>query len=751
MKGIKKTVVSAALCLIAGIAAQYFAGCAGQRVEAAARAEMKIMCFNVMHCEGMDGRLDIARTAARIKAEDPDFACLQEIDWRTARVGGVDEPGELARLTGMHATFAKAIFYKGGQYGVMMLSREKPVSVEKIPLPGAEPRVLLICEFKDCVVATSHLSVAAKKDREASVPIIRNAFAKYSKPVFFTGDWNARPNSEVLKEFRKFLNVFSVQTVNTFHGQSSQGPQTPEDARTPFCIDYIAVDIANAGKFKVVDTHVVEDRITSDHAPVVATVSFERPELPPPAIVPAPRSVKLTGGQWRAKATSVSPSLFTARRDASLPKEGYRISITEKDGITVLFSDDAGAFYALKTLEQLAVHSWGRLAFPCCEIEDAPRFAWRGVLIDESRHFFGKAAVKRVLDQMAMHKLNVLHWHLTDSEGWRLPVEGYPALTTVGAQRPFSSNQKDLADKFEDGVYGPFAYTRDDIAQIVAYAKERFIRIVPEVDVPGHCRALLKAYGEFGCFAENPADAPADAVDNVICVGDDRVLEMVYKVFDSVVSLFPGELVHIGGDEVNKANWRACAKCQARMRKHNLKTENDLQAWFMGKVADYLAKKNRRALGWDEIILDGAAPKGAVVMSWRGTEGGRAAAAAGHESVMCPHRNCYFDYTQCLAEDPAVYPWFTAPLPLKKAYEYDPLDGVPAEQHKWILGGQCCNWAEFTCNETELQWKMWPRACATAEVFWSAPERRDWEDFHRRMRTHRRRLLGMGVNAAPLE
>ena len=715
------------------------------------RAEIKIMTYNVLHCEGMDHKLDIGRTAARIRAEDPDFACLQEIDWRTARVNGVDEPGELARLTGMHATFAKAIFFSGGQYGVMMLSREKPLDVVQLPLPGKEPRVLLVCEFKDCVVATSHLSVAGKAEREASVPIIRNAFAKYKKPVFFTGDWNARPDSEVLRAFREFLTVVSDQTGRTYHGRSEMGPNGELLDKTPYCIDYIAVDNLHAPKFDVVDTHVVEDRISSDHAPVVATLSFLRTDLPEPALVPAPASVKLTGGQWRAKASAVTDALYKTMFNSSLPKEGYSISITENDGIAVECADEAGAFYALQTLKQLGSFSWGRLAFPCCEIEDAPRFSWRGVHIDDSRHFFGKAAVKRVLDQMAMHKLNVLHWHLTDSQGWRIPVAKYPKLTTVGAQRPYSKNQKDLADLFEDGVYGPFAYTRDDIAEVVAYAKDRFIRIVPEIDVPGHCAALLRAYPEMGCFHGNPSAAPADAVKNVVCAGDDRVLEMVRDVFDDVVSMFPDTIVHIGGDEVNKANWRACPKCQARMKAHGLKTENDLQAWFMGEIAEHLAKKGRRVIGWDEIILDGAAPKGCIAMSWRGAEGGRAAAASGHQAVMCPHERCYFDYTQCLPDDPAVYPWFTCPLPLSKAYAYDPLEGIPEDQHRWILGGQCCNWSEYTCNETELQWKMWPRTCATAEVFWSPAERRDYDDFLRRMETHRKRLLDAGVNCAPLK
>lgn len=271
-----------ALVLALAVAVAAVARCA-----AAPKAEIKIMTYNVMHCEGMDKRLDVARTAARIRAENPDFACLQEIDRRTARVGGIDEPAELARLTGLHATFAKAIPFRGGEYGVMILSRGKPLAVERIPLPGKEPRVLLICEFEDCVVANSHLSVAGAAAREASVPIIRDAFAKYGKPLFFCGDWNARPESAVLKAFGTFLRVVSDQTGRTFHGRSEMGPTGELLDKSPFCIDYIAVDRKHADLYTVVGTHVVEDRVTSDHAPVVATLSFARPE--PPASAPAPR------------------------------------------------------------------------------------------------------------------------------------------------------------------------------------------------------------------------------------------------------------------------------------------------------------------------------------------------------------------------------------------------------------------------------------------------------------------------------
>lgn len=250
------------------------------------RAEMKIMSFNVCHCEGMDRKIDVARTAARIRAERPDFAGLQEIDRCTARVDGLDEPAELARLTGMHATFAKAIPYRGGEYGVMLLSREKPCAVERIPLPGEEPRVLLVCEFADVVVATSHLSVGAADERLASIPIIRRAFAKYAKPVFFTGDWNATPDSDVLAALGAFLSVRSETVCQTFHGSLQNGPNGPLDMKT-FCIDYIACDCAHAPAFDVRDARVVEDRITSDHAPIVATFVRRKPARTTPPVSPA--------------------------------------------------------------------------------------------------------------------------------------------------------------------------------------------------------------------------------------------------------------------------------------------------------------------------------------------------------------------------------------------------------------------------------------------------------------------------------
>lgn len=246
-------------------------------------AAMKLMSFNVLHCEGMDGKLDIARTAARIRAENPDFAGLQELDQRTSRVNGADEPAELARLTGMHATFAKAIPFAGGEYGVMMLSRQKPISVSQTPLPGKEPRVLLLCEFPDCWVGTTHLSVAGEQERLDSIEIIRREVAARSrtKPVFLTGDWNATPESAVLQGLGAFLMTLSDTKCQTFHGRQLNGPDGQPRDMSKFCIDYIAVDSAHAPGMRVKGAHVVEDRVTSDHAPIVVSLEVRTPGLTP--------------------------------------------------------------------------------------------------------------------------------------------------------------------------------------------------------------------------------------------------------------------------------------------------------------------------------------------------------------------------------------------------------------------------------------------------------------------------------------
>ena len=481
----------------------------------------------------------------------------------------------------------------------------------------------------------------------------------------------------------------------------------------------------------------------------VRDIRVKAPALGEPAVVPAPSSMLRTGGFLALQAKEPAMADVRRRTDAAIPSEGYRLTVSA-DGIEVVSSDEAGAFYALQTLKQLGVTHWGRCYLPCCEIADAPRFGWRGMMIDDARHFFGFLAMRRTLDLMAFHKLNVLHWHLTDDEGWRVPIRGLEAFARVGAVRASVGVTESLADRDEGRDYGPYAYTREEIGEIVRYAKARHIRIVPEVDLPGHCRMALKAYPDLGCFP-NGNGAPEDAVDNVLCLGDERTFETVKGILDGLCELFPdSEMIHVGGDEANRANWDACPKCRARKALVGARDGAGLQADFTARMAAHLKAKGRRLVGWDEILAGGMAPEGTVVMSWRGAEGGVAASKAGRSCVMCPHTSCYYNYSQCLKDDPFAYPWWSIPLSLEKAHAYDPLAGIPETARGAVLGGQCCLWSNMIPDEPELQWKAWPRACATAEVFWSE-NRPGYEDFLRRMRVHRPRLLARHVNCAPLE
>ena len=438
------------------------------------------------------------------------------------------------------------------------------------------------------------------------------------------------------------------------------------------------------------------------------------------AVVPRPASVKELGG----RVSGPQPVSFSV--DKTIPAEGYRLKVS-KDGVSIASSGDAGRFYAEVTLRQLKDADGG---YPCVEIEDAPRFPYRGAHLDVVRHFFDKETVKRFLDVMACHKLNRFHWHLTDSEGWRLPIPKYPQLTKKGP-----------------------SYTEADILEIIAYAEKLHITIVPEIEMPGHSGAAVRALKWLRCDVRGKKNLPR-GVGGTLCLGSERTVKFVEDVLDEVCRLFPGELIHIGGDEVYGPGWPRCGRCRARMAKEGAKTEQDFQALFTAQVSAYLAKKGRRAVGWDEIIHKGSVPDGAVVMSWRGKEGAIAAAEAGRDSILCPTSHCYFDYTQNLKGDKLDY--FASRkkdrvVTLERAYSFDPLDGIPAGRTEHVLGGQFNNWTEKTAKESALQWKVWPRGCALAEVLWTQPGLKDFAGFKRRMSIHRKRLIDMGVNCAPLE
>ena len=425
--------------------------------------------------------------------------------------------------------------------------------------------------------------------------------------------------------------------------------------------------------------------------------------------------------------------------DRTLPAEGYRIRIGADGAIRLDVADKAGEFYAKRTLKQILFQGGPKGPL---EIEDWPAYRWRGIHLDESRHFFGVAAVKKLIATMADFKLNVLHWHLVDDSGWRIDVPGYPEIAKAGATRTAKKGKNWLRD-LEDGTYGPYFYRTEEIKRVIRFAKENFVTIVPEIEIPGHASQLLsKCYPKFACHPSEPG--------GVFCLGNDEALKFLDAAVDYVADLFPGEFVHIGGDEVNRKVWSTCTKCRARAKAEGLKDTAELQNWVTRRFAARLAKKGKRIIGWDEIADGEGLPKDVAVMDWCGKGRGAKAVREGHDIVVCHHWNCYFDYTQCVKDDPVPYPVGVPPVPVSKVYAFDPLKDIPAEGRAHVLGGQCCNWTEWTCKPEELEWKIWPRACAIAENFWTAPKKKDYAEFAKRLESVREQLVEFGVNAAPI-
>ena len=384
------------------------------------------------------------------------------------------------------------------------------------------------------------------------------------------------------------------------------------------------------------------------------------------------------------------------------------------------------------------------------------RCAWRGFLLDEARHFFGKEAVKALLDKMAAHKLNVFHWHLTDDQGWRIDVPGYPELVRYGAVRsasprrgthPSRGTVADNADALDGTRYGPYWHSEADLREIVAYAAERHVTVVPEIELPGHVYAALAAYPEFACFPENLAARDPRTIwgieKDVLCVGNPRATAFLEDVLDYVCRVFPGPYVHIGGDECPADRWNACPRCKAFRESNGIADAVAQQGWVTRHFAEFLSARGKRAVGWDECLA-GDVPANFVGMCWRdpGCDGaGQAivspveAMGRGHDMVMAPNSYCYLDYGQGLEDDPCQYARRT--LTLERAYEFDPCAGIPEELRGRVLGGQGNNWTEYTWNAGELEWKVWPRAAALAECLWLGAARPGFADF-----LARERLIG---------
>lgn len=422
-------------------------------------------------------------------------------------------------------------------------------------------------------------------------------------------------------------------------------------------------------------------------------------------------------------------------------KEAYRINVSS-DGILVRAVSPEGIYRATRTLlKSVGTEKTSSVEFPSAEVSDWPRFGYRGLMLDVSRHFSDVEMVKRTIDMLALHQLNIFHWHLTDDQGWRIEIKSHPELTEVGAWRDDTVVGRYLGgtDYPTDGKRHGGFYTQEQIREIVAYAKERYIEIIPEIDLPGHTSAVLAAYPQLGCEDKEYKVANRwGVIRDVLCAGNPASLDLFKDIMDEVCDLFPGKYIHLGGDECVKDRWKACPKCQKKIRELGLKDgsryskEDYLQSWFMGEVASFVQSKGKRVIGWDEI-LEGVPMDDSVIMSWRGTEGGITAARMGHDVVMTPTSDMYFDQSQTLASQLEEIP-VGGFINVMKVYSYEPLPAsLTPEQQKHILGCQANVWCEYMPEERIRQYQMLPRLAALSEVQWTMPERKNYKDFLKRL------------------
>lgn len=422
-------------------------------------------------------------------------------------------------------------------------------------------------------------------------------------------------------------------------------------------------------------------------------------------------------------------------------KEAYTINVSS-DGILVRAVAPEGIYRATRTLlKSVGTEKTSSVEFPSAEVSDWPRFGYRGLMLDVSRHFSDVEMVKRTIDMLALHQLNIFHWHLTDDQGWRIEIKSHPELTEVGAWRDDTVVGRYLGgtDYPTDGKRHGGFYTQEQIREIVAYAKERYIEIIPEIDLPGHTSAVLAAYPQLGCEDKEYKVANRwGVIRDVLCAGNPASLDLFKDIMDEVCDLFPGKYIHLGGDECVKDRWKACPKCQKKIRELGLKDgsryskEDYLQSWFMGEVASFVQSKGKRVIGWDEI-LEGVPMDDSVIMSWRGTEGGITAARMGHDVVMTPTSDMYFDQSQTLASQLEEIP-VGGFINVMKVYSYEPLPAsLTPEQQKHILGCQANVWCEYMPEERIRQYQILPRLAALSEVQWTMPERKNYKDFLKRL------------------
>ena len=464
----------------------------------------------------------------------------------------------------------------------------------------------------------------------------------------------------------------------------------------------------------------------------------------PDMVIPVPAEIIYGKGIY---VFNDSPSI-TCKRVASgkMGPESYDLEVNEK-GVRITASDDAGEFYAMQTLAQMISESDDVKSITCCTIKDYPRFAYRGLHFDVSRHFRSVDFLKKQIDAMAMFKMNRMHIHLTDAAGWRIQIDSYPKLTSFAAWRPQALwkdwwyGDRKYVQEGTEGAYGGY-YTKEQMRDLVQYARERHIEVIPEIEMPGHSEEVLAAYPELSCAGEPYSQGE-------FCIGNEDVFRFLEAVLDEVMEIFPSEYIHIGGDEANKEHWKTCPKCRRRMVEEGLEDADELQSYLIGRISRFVESRGRRIIGWDEI-LDGGLASGSTVMSWRGTEGGMKAVAMGHDAIMTPGRYCYLDHAQDAPfKEPESIGGY---LPLDSVYVYDPVwKGLSQEDAVRVLGIQGNLWSEYVPTDEHAEYMYWPRAMAIAETGWSLPEHKDAEDFRRRAAAALSKLRDSGYNVFGIE
>lgn len=453
---------------------------------------------------------------------------------------------------------------------------------------------------------------------------------------------------------------------------------------------------------------------------------------------------KVAGFTLKSNQPKAKAIVFSIEKIKEIGDEGYLISVNPK-GILVKANSSKGLFYGVQSLLQTLpfIRTNDLVQIPSMEIKDYPRFGWRGMMLDVSRHFFSTELVKEFIDLLATYKMNVFHWHLVDGAGWRLEIKKYPKLTQQAAWRvedwgkPWDWAGIEFNADRSKSTYGGY-YTQEQAKDIVAYAKARNITVVPEIEMPGHSEAAMAAYPELSCNPKNTfaqsGNFLASKVESNYCAGNDQAFGFLQDILVEVMAIFPSKYIHVGGDEVDKKSWKNCPKCQARMKTENLKDEKELQSYFIRRMEKFIVSKNRKMIGWDEILEGGLAPE-ATVMSWQGEAGGIEAAKMGHDVIMTPGYPLYFDHYQGDPEtEPLAIGGFNT---LKKVYHYEPIPAeLTVEEGKRVLGSQANLWTEYVPTYEHVEYMILPRMPALAEVLWSSKGSRNWENFNKRLQPH---------------